>query len=211
MELGAGEGPYRVTASVPRLDDPAVVTAQGLAAASTDDPQDIRDAYTGIPDGAIGPGAAALLRTVLAQAGSGNRYRLAVAMQAYLRGLDFRYSTDLGGVECTSPSAVECFARTRTGYCLHFASTMAILLRAANPGDPIPTRLVQGFLPGDRAGGIETVRVDQAHAWVEVYFPGYGWIPFDPTGGVGRPTIIPDAPPAGPARPCGDRRRPPGP
>ena len=197
VELGAGEGPYRVTASIPRLDDAKVVTAQGLAAASTDDPQDIRAVYTGIPDGAIGPQAAALLRTVIAQAGSMNRYRLAAAMQAYLRGPAFRYSFDLSGVECTSPSAVECFASTRTGYCLHFASTMAILLRAANPGDPIPTRLVQGFLPGDRTGGIETVRVVQAHAWVEVYFPGYGWIPFDPTP-TGTPAVIP-APPADPA------------
>ena len=61
---------------------------------------------------------------------------------------------------------------------------MAILLRAANPDNPIPTRLVQGFLPGDRVGqrrdGHELAR---RHAWVEVYFPGYGWIPFDPTGG----------------------------
>jgi hypothetical protein len=60
---------------------------------------------------------------------------------------------------------------------------MAMMLRAAYPDDPVPTRLVQGFLPGDRSGTTETVLNKNAHAWVEVYFPGYGWIPFDPTGG----------------------------
>jgi hypothetical protein len=58
---------------------------------------------------------------------------------------------------------------------------MAILLREAG----IPTRMVQGFLPGDRNAttGVEVVANSKAHAWVEVYFPGYGWVPFDPTGG----------------------------
>jgi len=49
----------------------------------------------------------------------------------------------------------------------------------------VPARFVQGFLPGDRdqATGEEIIRFSNSHAWVEVYFPGYGWIPFDPTGG----------------------------
>ncbi len=100
---------------------------------------------------------------------------------------------------------MECFARTRQGYCLHYASTMAILLRAAGQltaDNPIPTRLVQGFLPGDRVGATETVRNKGAHAWVEVFFPDYGWIPFDPTGGgVGRPSAIAAGPEVTPASP----------
>ena len=49
----------------------------------------------------------------------------------------------------------------------------------------VPARLVQGFLPGERdeRTGLETVRFSDSHAWVEVYFPGYGWVDFDPTGG----------------------------
>ena len=60
--------------------------------------------------------------------------------------------------QCAYQSQVECFAQSKRGYCLHYASTMAILLRAANPDNPIPTRLVEGFLPGDRVGNVETVR-----------------------------------------------------
>jgi hypothetical protein len=58
---------------------------------------------------------------------------------------------------------------------------MAILLRKAG----VPTRLVEGFLPGDPdpATGNEEIFTSSAHAWVEVYFPGYGWQVFDPTGG----------------------------
>ncbi|HET9615236.1 MAG TPA: transglutaminase domain-containing protein, partial [Candidatus Limnocylindrales bacterium] len=79
----------------------------------------------------------------------------------------------------------------RTGYCEHYASTMAILLRAAD----IPSRLVEGFLPGtlDVATGKELIRTGGAHAWVEVYFPGYGWQMFDPTGGnVSQATALPE-------------------
>ena len=81
---------------------------------------------------------------------------------------------------CERLSTVECFARYRHGYCQHYATTMAILLREHG----IPTRLVAGFLPGQRDAGVfETVRFSAAHAWVEAYFPDYGWVEFDPTGG----------------------------
>ena len=77
-------------------------------------------------------------------------------------------------------SIVECFAAEKQGFCEHYATTMAILLRQAN----VPSRLVEGFLPGDLdpATGKEEIRTGGAHAWVEVYFPGYGWQMFDPTG-----------------------------
>ena len=58
---------------------------------------------------------------------------------------------------------------------------MAVLLRDMG----VPTRIVEGFLPGavDRNSGNETIQFSSAHAWVEVYFPGIGWYMFDPTGG----------------------------
>jgi hypothetical protein len=60
----------------------------------------------------------------------------------------------------------------------------------------VPTRIVEGFLPGERSGNNEILRNNNAHAWVEVYFPGYDWVMFDPTG-AGNPSQAPAALPAG--------------
>ena len=188
----AADTAYTVTGLVPRLDEKDGITQNELRAASNQDPADVTAEYTAVPDGAMGPFAQQLLKTVLAQAPGANRYDLALIMESFLRSPYFSYTTDVRSINCESRSAVECFAHYRQGYCLHYASTMAILLRAADPAHPIPTRLVQGFLPSAIVGGQETVQNLQAHAWVEVYFPGYGWIPFDPTGGgIGRPDTIP--------------------
>lgn len=205
---------YDVQSAVLNVGGSAGLTANELRAASTDYPASIAEMYTDVPDGAIGPKARQLLDQVLAAAspagvspdnpdGVPTPYDLASFMQAYLSSdANFRYTTDLSAYPCDDASAVECFAFTRHGYCLHYASTMAILMRAAYPDNPIPTRLVQGFLPGVRAGATMTVRNRDAHAWVEVYFPGYGWIPFDPTGGeVGRPSVLPPGAPVASAQP----------
>jgi transglutaminase-like putative cysteine protease len=203
VDLPSSGVPYTVEARVLRLSDQDVISANRLRAASRDYPQEILDRYTQVPPDAIGPEAAKLLNTILNQARTDNPYDLAVAFELYLRNnANFTYTTDVRDVDCSSPSAVECFASSRRGYCLHYASTMAILLRAALPDNPIPTRLVQGFLPGTRIGNVETVTNRDAHAWVEVYFPGYGWIPFDPTGGgVGLPSVIQTGPPVPSATP----------
>ena len=79
---------------------------------------------------------------------------------------------------------------------------MAAILRDVD----IPARIVEGFLPGDvdPRTGIETIQFSQAHAWVEVYFPGYGWVRFDPTSpSVSHAQVLPSGPPlasAGTAR-----------
>jgi transglutaminase-like putative cysteine protease len=203
VDLPGGQNGYTVTARVLRLSDQNVISGNRLKAASAKYPAEISARYTAVPPGAMGPDATELLARIRRTAASDNPYDLAVAIEAYLQNAgNFTYMVDVRDVECSSDSAVECFARTRKGYCLHYASTMAILLRAANPSNPIPTRLVQGFLPGTLAGNVETVRNRNAHAWVEVYFPGYGWIPFDPTGGgVGQPPQIPVGPPVASASP----------
>jgi len=188
----AADTSYTVTGLVPRLGADDGITQNKLMAASTQYPADITAEYTQIPQNAMGPYAQQLLQNILARASSQNPYVLAKFIESYLQGPPFQYSTDVRSVNCQDQSAVECFAHYRIGYCLHYASTMAILLRAANPSNPIPTRLVQGFLSSPIIGGQETITNAQAHAWVEVYFPGYGWIPFDPTGGgVGKPEAIP--------------------
>ncbi|MDP9329243.1 MAG: transglutaminaseTgpA domain-containing protein [Actinomycetota bacterium] len=71
---------------------------------------------------------------------------------------------------------------SRQGFCEQIASSMAVLLRTLG----IPTRLVTGFGPGDRnlLTGYFEVKESDAHAWLEVYYPRIGWIPYDPTFGV---------------------------
>ena len=196
-ELPGGPDDYVVDARYVDLLSEEDVTGNRLRFAGTDYPPSVKALYTDVPPDALGPDAKALLQTILAKANATNPYDLALFMQNYLRDdNNFHYDADLtDNTRCTSDSVVECFARYQRGYCLHYASTMAMLLRAAYPDNRIPTRLVQGFLPGTRTGIDVTVNNQDAHAWVEVYFPGYGWIRFDPTGGsVGKPTVIPDGP-----------------
>ncbi len=120
-----------------------------------------------------------------------NEYLVAKAIQNYLQSSRFRYNADITGLisRCTGLSTVDCFAFIREGFCEQYATTMTMLLRVQG----YPARYVQGYLPGTIAQNtlIQQVTSQQKHSWVEVYFPGYGWIPFDPTGGgVGQPTIL---------------------
>lgn len=75
--------------------------------------------------------------------------------------------------------ALESFMSDRAGYCVHYASSMAVLSRAAG----IPARVAIGFLPGaDPEGdGTYTVTTNDMHAWAELWFDGWGWVRFDTT------------------------------
>ena len=183
IDLPPGTGDYTVNARLMRNDEPDVISSSRLIAAPEVYPQEITELYTDVPAGTLGVAANLLLEQVKRQADSSDPYDLAMEIVKILGNQSaYHYDTNVTDLNCDSPSQVECFARSKRGYCLHYASTMAMLLRAANPANPIPTRLVEGFLPGDRVGNVETVKNTGAHAWVEVYFRGYGWVPFDPTG-----------------------------
>jgi transglutaminase-like putative cysteine protease len=65
----------------------------------------------------------------------------------------------------------------RRGYCEQFASAMAIMLRTQH----VPARVAVGFTPGTVTGDSRLITTEDAHAWVEAWFPGAGWLPFDPT------------------------------
>jgi transglutaminase-like putative cysteine protease len=191
---------YRVTALVPRFGSGSdAIGEERLRSAGTDYPADLSSIYTALPEGAIGPAASALLEGIRAQvrvpvgADAMNPYDLARTVETYLRSDAFEYREDvraLVAADCPSDiSTVECFARIRAGYCEYYASTMAVLLRASG----VPARIAYGFLPGQRnADGVEVVNGAAMFWWVEVYFPGSGWIEFDPTGGGrGQPSAIP--------------------
>lgn len=66
---------------------------------------------------------------------------------------------------------------SKRGFCEQFASSMAVMLRAVG----IPSRVAVGFTAGRNTGDYRTITSQDAHAWVEVYFGGLGWVPFDPT------------------------------
>lgn len=72
---------------------------------------------------------------------------------------------------------VEFLTRGRTGYCEQYASAMAVMLRAVD----VPARVAVGFTAGDEGDSGRTITTEDAHAWVEAWFPGYGWMTFDPT------------------------------
>ena len=106
-------------------------------------------------------------------------YRVALAIQDYLRSPEFEYSLRPPESDYASPYAAFLFD-THVGYCQHFAGTMALLLRF----NGIPARVVVGFAQGtQQRKGVFLVRRNDAHAWVEAYFPGAGWAQFDPTPG----------------------------
>ena len=79
------------------------------------------------------------------------------------------------------PPLVDFVELTRAGYCQHYAGAMALMLRMIG----IPSRVAVGFTAGTWKGGVWTVTDHQAHAWVEAWFAGHGWLAFDPTPGRG--------------------------
>lgn len=105
----------------------------------------------------------------------------AAAIQAYLR--SFSYSVQ-GASGVTNYKAIETFLlQTKTGYCVQFAGSMALMARIAG----IPSRVAIGFLPGARQGDTWTVNTHDMHAWPELYFEGLGWVRFEPTPSVAVP------------------------
>jgi transglutaminase-like putative cysteine protease len=81
------------------------------------------------------------------------------------------------------PALVDFVTRTHRGYCQHVAGAMALMLRYLG----VPARVAAGFNSGsyDKGSGEWTVTDHNAHEWVEVWFRGWGWVPFDPTPGSG--------------------------
>ncbi len=117
-------------------------------------------------------------------------YDAAVAIQAYLRGSEFSYSVDAPveeGYDGGGFDVIANFLELKEGYCVHFASTMAVFARELG----IPSRISVGYTAGSPSGeridNLSVVEVDShdLHAWPELYFPGIGWTAFEPTPGRG--------------------------
>jgi transglutaminase-like putative cysteine protease len=145
-----------------------------LRAASTDYPDSYRATYLQLPP--LDPRIPALAQQITANLS--NPFDKASAIAAYLR-THYAYSLDLSGTPPTADPLPYFLFTRRAGHCEYFASAMTVMVRSLG----IPARYINGFLPGEfnDVGGDYVIRASDAHSWVEVYFPGYGWITFDPT------------------------------
>jgi protein-glutamine gamma-glutamyltransferase len=151
---------------------PIIPPAQ-LRKSSTIYPDEIRDLYLQVPQ--LDPRIKQLAEKIVEK--SHNEYDRAANIELYLQS-HYGYTLDLTGRKTDDPLAYFLFER-REGHCEYFAAAMTVMLRDLG----IPARYVGGFLPGEYndLGGDYIIRASDAHAWVEAYFPGYGWITFDPT------------------------------
>lgn len=136
-----------------------------------------------------------------------SNYGMAVALQEFFRDGAFAYSETAPveqGYDGNGMEVLAKFLEVRSGYCIHFASAMAVMARTLG----IPSRVAVGFLPGEREDelveGRASFRVTtkDAHSWPELYFDGIGWTRFEPTPGLGFvPTYADEATPGVPVPP----------
>jgi len=163
-------GTYTVTSLVSTADKQ---TLRKVTATYTDY---IKTKYLQLPS-TVPPRVRALAHSLLDNIP--NAYDKAETLETFLRSPPYSYSPQ---VKPTPPGKdpIEYFLfDLRQDFCEYFASAMVVMLREAG----VPARLVEGFTTGtyDSASNAYVVKEQDAHAWVEVYFPQYGWIEFEPT------------------------------
>ena len=132
--------------------------------------------------------ARALARIAAAwTAGAETPYRRVLALQDRFLDGSFRYSLDVPEDEPGTDPILRFLRESRVGFCQQFATAMAALVRSLG----YPARVAVGFRQGERRGTTYTVTNLDAHAWVEVFFPGVGWLAFEPTPGRPNPAATP--------------------
>lgn len=125
---------------------------------------------------AIRPYVRNVTQRVLARADAKTQYDKARAILDYFRGPNFAY--DVNTAVGDSGDVLTDFLQHKVGFCQQYAAAMAVMLRLAG----VPSRVVLGYAHKEPdANGSFTVGTFDAHSWVEAYFSGIGWVPFDPT------------------------------
>ncbi|HIC88474.1 MAG TPA: DUF4129 domain-containing protein [Anaerolineae bacterium] len=122
-----------------------------------------------------------------------NAYDRATALEHFLR--TFKYDESIEGPRAGQDGVDYFLFDVRRGYCTYYASAMAVMARVVG----IPARLASGYAEGEYVEELHAfqVREEDAHTWVEVYFPRYGWVEFEPTASqpaIVRPTRTPEDP-----------------
>ena len=158
---------YQATSRITNPD------AKLLRTSSDSSPAPVQLNYLQLP--ALDPRIPQMAHQIAASAD--NNYDKATAIESYLR-THFQYTLQLPRTVPRDPLANFLFER-KQGHCEYFASSMAVMLRTLQ----IPSRVVNGFRTGEfnDLTSQYLVRASDAHSWVEAYFPGYGWVSFDPT------------------------------
>ena len=163
---------YNVTAFIP------AVTPDELRQAGEQYPNWVISQYLSVPAGLPGR-VADLARSIAGRAGAQNPYDRAMAIEDYLRTYPVDY--DIGDGPTGSDSVDYFLFESRRGYFDYHASAMAVMLRTLG----VPARLAVGFVADesdlDQDSGAYVLRDRNSYAWTEVYFPKYGWLPFNPT------------------------------
>lgn len=139
-------------------------------------PANVLEQYTALP--ADRPSEIAT--TARQVAGNGSTYDKMLNLQQWLRSDGrFQYSerVDANERDDSGQDAVLAFLRNKRGYCVQFASAMAVMARTLG----VPARVAVGFLPGTFRDGRWEISLRDAHAWPEIYFEGVGWTRFEPT------------------------------
>lgn len=168
--------PWRAEAKLryEAISDVPAILAADLRRAPADYPAQIRDTYLQLPP------LDSRIRELAAQisASAGNPYDKTAAIESYLR-TKYAYTLDFSDTPPGQDPLPYFLFSKRAGNCEYFAAAMAVMLRA----EGIPARYVTGFQTGEYndVAGDWIVRASDAHTWVEVYFPGYDWISFDPS------------------------------
>ena len=151
------------------------VDATSLRQASTNYPSWVTSTYLQLPD-TITPETLDLADEIMA--GLDNPFDKAIAVRDYLR-TNIAYNDQIAAAPVGMDSVHYTLFVLKEGYCNYYASAMSVMLRSHG----IPTRIVSGYAQGefDEETQSYRVRASNAHTWVEAFFPGYGWIQFEPT------------------------------
>ncbi|MCB9423324.1 MAG: hypothetical protein H6667_26250 [Ardenticatenaceae bacterium] len=160
---------YKVASRISNAD------AQSLRTASTNYPDWIEETYLQLPD-TITQETLDLAETLTAE--HNNPFDKAIAVRDWLR-TNISYNDQIPAPPEDAEPVDHILFVTKEGYCNYYASAMAVMLRSQG----VPTRVVSGYAQGefDEETLSYRVRASNAHTWVEVYFPAYGWIQFEPT------------------------------
>ncbi|MFD2671613.1 transglutaminase TgpA family protein [Marinicrinis sediminis] len=195
---------YQLTSQIPIVDEPLLrESTVNTQAGSTGDMAE----YLQLPED-LPARVRELAQSITAN--ETNDYDKVKQIESYLK-QSFPYTNQPDTSKAVSDDFVDAFLfEVQEGYCDYYSTSMAVLVRSLD----IPARWVKGYTSGfqqqtgpfigvpeeyavmEQEGGEFTVLNSDAHSWVEVYFEGFGWIPFEPTAQFSLPTLYKELPDA---------------